>query len=92
MTLTAFRRMWNHVVKAVPFSLHPHMLRHSYATMLYNAGIDLKTAQYLMGHTDIKVTANIYTHIENGVTISAAQKLEEFLSGSQAGSQTTKKA
>ncbi len=92
MTLTAFRRMWNHVVKAVPFSLHPHMLRHSYATMLYNAGIDLKTAQYLMGHADIKVTANIYTHIENGVTISAAQKLEEFLSGSQAGSQTTKKA
>ena len=27
-------------------------------------GIDIRTAQYLMGHADIKMTANIYTHID----------------------------
>ena len=49
-------------------------------------------AQYLMGHTDIRVTANIYTHIEKGKTTSAAQKINDFLAGSQTGSQNIKKA
>lgn len=41
----------------------PHYLRHTYATQLYRHGIDLKTAQYLLGHADIRTTANIYSHI-----------------------------
>ncbi|HCJ60096.1 MAG TPA: hypothetical protein DHV95_05335, partial [Faecalibacterium sp.] len=45
----AFTRLWNsHVAALVPFSLHPHMLRHTYATTLYRAGVDLRTAQKLM--------------------------------------------
>lgn len=94
MTLMSFRRMWAHVTSKIDFNLHPHMLRHTYATILYHAGIDLKTAQYLMGHSDIRVTANIYTHIENGVTASAAStKLNLFLDGgSHTGSQNSKKA
>lgn len=92
MTLTAFRRMWGKVTSAVDFSVHPHMLRHTYATILYNAGIDLKTAQYLLGHSDIKMTANIYTHIEKGITDIAAQKLNSFLAGSQNSSQNSKKS
>ena len=92
MSLMAFRRLWNHVTNNVDFDLHPHMLRHTYATILYKAGIDLKTAQYLMGHSDIKMTANIYMHIENGVTASAANKLNNFLSGSQNGSQNSEKS
>ena len=96
LTLTSFRRLWAHVTSSVPFHVHPHMLRHTYATILYNAGVDLKMAQYLMGHTDIRVTANIYTHIEKGKTTSAAQKINLFLAdsqgGSQAGSQNAQKA
>lgn len=80
MTLTSFRRLWDHVTKAVDFGVHPHMLRHSYATSLYKAGIDLKTAQYLLGHADIKMTANIYTHIEREQVDSAKQKLSDFWS------------
>lgn len=52
----------NHVIDQ---SITPHYLRHTYATQLYRAGYDLKTAQYLLGHSDIRTTANIYSHIEN---------------------------
>ena len=40
-----------------------HQLRHTYATMLYDAGVDVKTAQDLLGHADPTVTMNIYTHL-----------------------------
>lgn len=40
-----------------------HQLRHTYATMLYDAGVDIKTAQKLLGHADIQVTMKIYTHL-----------------------------
>lgn len=40
-------------------------LRHTYATALYDAGIDLKSAQEILGHADFKITMNIYTHIQN---------------------------
>lgn len=41
------------------------LLRHTYATALYDAGIDLKSAQEILGHADFKITMNIYTHIQN---------------------------
>ncbi len=46
----------------------PHILRHTYATDLYRMGIDLKTAQYLLGHSDIRMTADIYTHADESRT------------------------
>lgn len=91
MTQMSFRRLWNHVAKVVSFHVHPHMLRHTYTTTLYKAGVDLKTAQYILGHADIKMTANIYTHIEKGTTVKAMNKIENYLSGSQIGSQIPKK-
>ena len=41
-----------------------HQLRHTYCTMLYLAGVDLKTASKLMGHSDVKITLEIYTHLD----------------------------
>jgi integrase len=46
------------------FTIHPHILRHTYATRCIESGIDPKTVQYLMGHSTAKVTMNIYTHYQ----------------------------
>jgi len=40
----------------------PHVLRHTFCTEMTNAGMDVKTLQYLMGHSDVNTTLNIYTH------------------------------
>lgn len=45
------------------FDVRPHDLRHTFATMLYDAGVDVKTAQLWLGHADPAVTLKIYTHL-----------------------------
>ena len=40
----------------------PHVFRHSFATMLYDAGADIKTIQSIMGQSDYKTTADRYCH------------------------------
>lgn len=64
MTQTAFRRMFAHASKHIsegtPFSAH--ILRHTYCTRLFEAGLDVKEVQYLMGHSTPEMTMRVYTH------------------------------
>lgn len=55
----------------------PYCLRHTYCTNLCKKDVDIRTAQHLMGHSTIELTANIYTHIDNSSVIKAAQKMQE---------------
>lgn len=48
--------------KALGFDCHPHLLRHTYITMLFEAGLDMKEVQYLAGHKSPNMTMRIYTH------------------------------
>ena len=44
------------------FHITPHVFRHTFCTNMANAGMDIKSLQYLMGHSDVGVTLNVYTH------------------------------
>lgn len=50
----------------------PYMFRHTYCTDLQKAGVDIRTAQKLMGHANISITANIYTHVDRSEILKAA--------------------
>lgn len=68
------------------------MLRHTYATTLYRARVDLRTTQKLMGHSSIQVTADIYTHLEQEDSLHVADKLNEYLSGKSENSAKSSQA
>ena len=56
-----------------------HMLRHTYATMLYTSGVDVKTAAKLLGHSDKQTTIQIYTHLEDSKKIYSISKFEKYI-------------
>ena len=68
MTEKAFQRGWESYQKALsaaaghPLSIRAHDLRHSYCTMLRDAGIDMHQAIIWMGHADEKMILRIYDH------------------------------
>lgn len=71
---------WNCFKKEIGIKCTPHQLRHSYATMLFDAEIDIKTAQNWLGHTDIKTTLDIYTHLSESRQCETKEKWFNFVS------------
>ena len=59
-------------------NITPHVFRHTFCTNMANAGMDVKTLQYLMGHSDVGVTLNIYTHISYDRAAEQMAKLIDF--------------
>lgn len=85
MSLTSWRRLWQSYISALQ-EVNPripdftaHWLRHTYATILYHAGVDVLTAKELLGHSKIQTTLDIYTHLDSQFKSKNIDKLNSFL-------------
>jgi integrase len=67
----------NELVPPLPIAddLVPYCYRHTYCTDLQEAGVPLNIAKYLMGHTDIRMTANLYTHTTGNMLTEALESM-----------------
>ncbi len=64
-------------VPSIAHDLVPYCLRHTYCTDLQDAGVPINVAKYLMGHSDISTTGNIYTHTTEAALKDAAKKINK---------------
>ena len=81
---------YNEIFREQMPNITPHVCRHTYCSLQAKAGMYPKTLQYLMGHSDISVTMNNYTHLglEDAVEemsrmqdVENARKEQEKLNG-----------
>jgi integrase len=56
-----------------------HDLRHSTATLLLHAGVDLETVSAVLGHSQLSVTADYYAHVTEGLGRQALARLDAVL-------------
>ena len=59
-------------------TITPHVLRHTFCTNMALAGMDIKSLQYLMGHSDAGVTMNVYTHANFAHAEKSMQQILQF--------------
>lgn len=75
-----YTRQWAKYKQESGINTTAHPLRHTYSTIVYEAGISEKDAQMLMGHSSIVVTQNIYTHIRAKHMEKTAAQLNNYMS------------
>lgn len=55
-----------------------HQIRHQYTTALYDAGVDLKSMQHILGHSDVHITLQTYTHLTEQQFQNALSKINRI--------------
>lgn len=78
----ALRKTQKNIVK-IGFRVHPHLLRHTYATRLVESGMNVKQVQYLLGHDDIRMTLGIYAHVTQNKPEDLIESVTEAFSSKE---------
>lgn len=75
------RRVWYPIRKAagIPDTFVFHDLRHTQASLMLVAGVDLKVIQKRLGHRDFATTANTYSHLLQNIQNEAVEKLSAMM-------------
>ena len=58
-------------------NITPHTFRHTFCTRLVSSGMDIKSVQYLMGHSTIKMTLDVYAHVNPQLAMEDFKKITE---------------
>ena len=65
LTKSSYKSMWKLIERELPEAhVTAHILRHTYITRLFEAGLDIKEVQYLAGHSTVDMTLRVYTHYD----------------------------
>lgn len=73
-----FTQKLSFISRKLGFRVNPHMLRHTFASRTYYAGVDPKRIQQLLGHENIDVTLNTYTHVLEAEDKEIILKMKNF--------------
>ncbi len=75
LTARGVRKILNTLVDKAgeTFNVHPHLLRHTFATIMLENGADIRTVQELLGHKNVKTT-EIYTAVSDKLVFEQFQK------------------
>lgn len=68
---------YNEIFRIQLPNITPHVCRHTYCSNMAKSGMNPKTLQYLMGHSEIGVTLNTYTHLGLKDAMDEIRKMEE---------------
>jgi len=79
LTKTQYHKRWKKYCALIGHDITAHQLRHGFATILFEAGVPDKDAQELLGHSNITLTKNIYTHIRQSHRNATADILNKFI-------------
>ena len=71
-------KRYNDIYRVQMPNITPHVCRHTYCSNMAKSGMNPKTLQYLMGHSDIGVMLNIYTHLDLNDAVDELKWVEEL--------------
>ena len=81
LTKSSYKSMWKLIERELPDThVTAHILRHTYITRLFEAGLDIKEIQYLAGHSTVDMTLKVYTHYDRrSREVQTAERVREAL-------------
>lgn len=65
-TRSAYKHIFDSAMKVLGIeNVHPYTMRHAFCSLCYFNGVDVKSCQALLGHSDVKMVLQVYSHFEN---------------------------